>query len=60
MSPPAPSEPFAPDEDRDHAVTVWRTPDGCCYARSGEVEAFGSSIPYAVKHLFQMLYPEAS
>lgn len=56
---PAESTPlFLEDEDRDHAVSVWRTPDGECQAFSDGKGASGETYPEAVKHLFQMLYPE--
>lgn len=57
-NPPDKTPPYPEDADRDHAVSVWRTPDGECHARSGEDEASGGTFPEAVERLFQMLYPE--
>lgn len=56
--PPEATPPYPEDADRDHAVSVWRTSDGECYARSGEDEASGGTFPEAVERLFRRLYPE--
>jgi len=56
--PPESTPLFLEDEDRDHAVSVWRTPDGECQAFSEGKGASGETYPEAVGRLFQLLYPE--
>ena len=54
--PPETTPPYGcDDEDRDYAVTTWRTPDGEWHARSGEAEAHAATLPDAVAALFHSM-----